>query len=57
MPRPRKLTDAQIIEIKKYLKENKVKTEWLCNKYGITKQYINNIKNQGMFSDLDKYVN
>jgi len=57
MGRNRKLTDAQIIEIKRYLKENMVKTEWICNKYNVSKQYINNIKNEGLFSDLDKFVN
>lgn len=52
----RKFTDAQVIEIKQLLKENKVKTEWICNKFDCTRADINNIKNRGYYSELDKYV-
>lgn len=52
----RKFTDAQVIEIKQHLKENKVKTEWLCEMYDCSKQDINGIKNKGYYKRLDKYI-
>ncbi len=52
----KKFTDAQVIEIKKLLKENKVQIKWICIKYDCSKQDIHNIKNRGYYKDLDKFV-
>jgi len=52
----KKFTDAQVIEIKIHLKENKYKIEWICKEYDCSKQDINGIKNRGYYKHLDKYV-
>ena len=53
----RKFKDSEVIEIKQLLKEGKVKTKWICEKFNCTKVDINNIKNQGYYSELDQFVN
>ena len=53
----KKFTNAQVIEIKKLLKENKVKISWICNVFNCKKQDINNIKNHNYYSDLNQFVN
>lgn len=53
----RKFRDKDVIEIKRLLKENKVKISWICEKYNCNKQDVNNIKNQGYYKELDQFVN
>jgi len=52
----RKLKDSEVIEIKKLLKEGKVSSKWIREKFNVTLVDINNIKNRGYYKDLDKFV-